>query len=90
MATKVKTTKKVDNIKKLTKDVNGFISDTSENIMDELLDNTAKWQLLAEKSIKGGLKLTAKNQDIFFNAMEMLKSQMQGGTKRFKNIFSKN
>ncbi len=84
MATK--STKKIDlnSIKKSTKNVNNFILDTTELIVDETLDRTAAWQEVADKAIKGGFKLVEKQTDITFKALETLKKQWIKGQKNFR------
>lgn len=80
----------VEQIKNTSKEINNFIINTSEVIIDEALVKTTEWQGVADRAIKGGLKLTAKNQDLFFSALELMKGQLINGKERFKTIFSKN
>ncbi len=84
MATK--STKKVDlkTIKQSTKKVNDFIIDTTQLVVDETLDRTAAWQMVAEKAIKGGFKLAETQADITFKALETLKKQWIKGQKNFR------
>ncbi|MEL6628683.1 MAG: hypothetical protein AAFQ92_24395 [Bacteroidota bacterium] len=71
---------------KATKSVNDFTLKTAEGLVDGVAENGAKWQGVAEKAIKGGLKLTAKQQDIMFDTLETVKGQINKGSKRLKNL----
>ena len=84
MATKSKNIIDVESIKDSTKNVNNFIIDTTEMIVDETLDRTAAWQNLADKAIKGGFKLAETQADITFKALETLKKQWFKGQKNFR------
>ncbi|MEL6391968.1 MAG: hypothetical protein AAFY36_13360 [Bacteroidota bacterium] len=71
---------------KATKSVNDFTVKTAEDLVDGVAVNGAKWQGVAEKAIKGGLELTAKQQDIMFDTLETVKGQINKGTKRLKHL----
>ncbi|MEL6122263.1 MAG: hypothetical protein AAFQ02_08655 [Bacteroidota bacterium] len=77
-------------IKETTKEVNDFILETSEDVVDGTIKRTEEWQGVAEKAMKGGLKLAATQQDLMFDTLETLKGQIIEGRKRFKVLFSKN
>ena len=84
MATKTKNIIDLGIIKDSTKNVNNFILDTTEMIVDETLDRTAAWQNVADKAIKGGFKLVETQTDITFKAFETLKKQWIKGQKNFR------
>ena len=95
MATKVKAkkmdlSKGVDMIKSTTKDVNDFVLETSEELLNVAIKRGSQWQVIGDKAIKCGLKLAANQQDIVFTTLESLKGQVMTGSKRFKGLFSKN
>ncbi|MEM6396058.1 MAG: hypothetical protein AAF741_06900 [Bacteroidota bacterium] len=71
---------------KATKSVNEFTLKTADDIVDGVAKNGAKWQGVAEKAIQGGLKLTAKQQDIMFDTLETFKGQINKGSKRLKQL----
>jgi len=77
-------------VKDATKNANDYLLETSEEVVDFGLKRSTEWQGVAEKAINGGLKLTAKQQDLVFDSLEMVKSQVVRGSKRFKTLFSKN
>ncbi len=78
------TTINLKTIKSSTKTINNFILDTTELIVDETLDRTAAWQVIADKAIKGGFKLAEKQADLTFKALETLKKQWKNGQKNFQ------
>lgn len=60
---------------------NKFVIDTTEEVVDMGIKRTADWQIVAEKAIKGGLKVSAKQQDLVFDAIESAKGQILNGSK---------
>lgn len=82
--------KGIAQVKNAAKNANDFVYNTSEDVIDFSIKRGAEWQSVSEKAIKGGLKLAANNQDLMFDTLEVIKGQIIGGTKRFKNLFSKN
>lgn len=79
-----------EKFKNTAKDINEFALDTTEEIVDIAIVRGEQWQKVADKAIKGGLKLAENQQDIMFDTLEVIKGQLQGSTKRFRNLFSKN
>lgn len=77
-------------VKEKAKNINDFVLETSDDMIDVAIKRGAEWQKVGDKAIKGGLKLAANQQDIFFNTLEMFKSQLMEGNKRFRGLFSKN
>lgn len=103
MATKKQATKKrfnlnldldlnkgINKIKETTKDVNNFVLETSETLVEGTLKTSEEWTAVTEKAVKGGLKLVETQQEIVFETLETLKGQIIEGRKRFKVLFSKN
>ena len=87
---KMDVTKNIENIKSMTKDVNNFVLQTSEELVDTAIVRGEQWQKVSAKAIKGGLKLAATQQDIMFTTLEAIKGQLMTGTKRFQKLYSKN
>lgn len=77
-------------IKSTAKNLNNFAFETTEVVVDEIIEKSAQWQKVADKAIKAGLKLSANQQDLTFKALETMKGQIKGSSKRFKGLFSKN
>lgn len=95
-----KSTKKVNNtlemnkgieaVKGTAKNVNAFALETSNEMIDAGIATATVWQGVAEKAIKGGIKLVRKQQDITFDTLEAVKDQVVESRKRLVNLFSKN
>ena len=83
-------TKVADRVIEGVKDVNDFMLDNSDDIIKGAVARGEKWQGVAEKAVKGGLKLSANTQDIVFDTLESLKGQVIDGRSRLKSLFSKN
>lgn len=77
-------------IKSTTKNVNAFVLETTEEVIDTAIERGMQWQEISEKAIKGGLKLAENQQDVVFKALETLKGSIIRGSKRFKGVFSNN
>ena len=75
-------------IKDTVKETNKFALNVTEDLVDGALKNGTEWQKIATKATKGGLELTARQQDITFETVLALKKQFDGGFKRLKKIFS--
>jgi len=82
--------KGVSQVKEAAKNANDFVYDTSEEVVDFSIKRGAEWQNVADKAIKGGLKLAANQQDLVFDTLEVLKGQIKQSSKRFSSLFSKN
>ncbi len=87
-----KTKKAILNVdlKSTAKNLNNFAFETTEVVVDEIIEKSAQWQKVADKAIKAGLKLSANQQDLTFKALETMKGQLKDSSKRFKGLFSKN
>ena len=66
----------VENITAATKSVNEYTLKTAEELVDGAIVNGEKWQTVANKAVKGGLKLAEKQQDIVFDNLETVKEQL--------------
>ena len=95
MATKnKKTTNKVDlqkgwkQVKDTVKEVNSFVLETTEDVVDGVIKSGEQWQNVAVKATKGGLELTARQQDIIYETMDTMKKQWVSGRKKLNKIFS--
>ena len=86
---KINKTEKYDinkSIKVTTKNINAFVLETSEQLIDAAIEKGMQWQEVSEKAIKGGLKLADNQQDIAFKALEMIKGSVIRGSRRFKSV----
>ena len=75
-------------VAKVTKKANTYALETAEEIVDGVAENGAKWQGVAEKAIKGGLKLAAKQQEMAFDTLETVKGQVVKSSKRLQQLLS--
>lgn len=58
----------------------------TEEIVTTSLEITAQWQTVAEKALKGGLKLAANQQDLIFDILNEVKGDLKNGRKRFNKL----
>ncbi|MCR9289991.1 MAG: hypothetical protein NXI23_21680 [Bacteroidetes bacterium] len=82
--------KGLNQVKATAKNLNTGALEVTESLVETTLVNGKEWQGVAEKAIKGGLKLADKQQDIVFDTLESVKGQMVKSVVRFRELFSKN
>ncbi len=58
----------------------------TEEAVTTSLEFTAQWQAVADKAIKGGLKLAANQQDLVFDILNEIKNQAVESKKRFSKL----
>ena len=58
----------------------------TEEIVTDSLEIAAQWQKVGEKAIKGGLKLSANQQDLVFDILNEVKSDVKEGQKKFRKL----
>ena len=80
----------MNQVKATAKNLNTGALEVTESLVETTLVNGKEWQGVAEKAIKGGLKLADKQQDIVFDTLESVKGQMVKSVVRFRELFSKN
>lgn len=79
-----------EGIANTAKSLNNMGLKIADSMVEGVTENSEKWSKLTEKAVKNGLKITAKQQDIFFETVVDMKGQIEKGVKRFKRIFSAN
>ena len=84
----VNITERMATVKKAVKNANEFSLETGETLVDAAFTNGEKWQNVAAKAVKSGLKIAEKQQDFMFATLEAVKGQFSANTNRLKNIFS--
>ena len=77
-------------ITKAAKKINKYSLETTEELLDEAIKGSEKWQKVANKAVKGGLHLAERQQEIVFDTLDAIKEQMIEGKNRVKHLFSKN
>ncbi|MET1258143.1 hypothetical protein ABV409_02320 [Flagellimonas sp. DF-77] len=50
------------------------------------LEVTAQWQKVADKALKGGLKLAANQQDLVFDILNEIKDHALAGKEKFRKL----
>ena len=80
----------VEKISEAGKNANVYALKTAEEVVDGVLTNTEKWQGVATKAVKGGLKLAAKQQEMVFDTLEVVKGQLGDSVVRLRKLFSNN
>lgn len=82
--------KGLEQVKNTAKNLNTNALEVADGLVETTLANSKEWQGVAEKAVKGGLKLAEKQQDIMFDTLEAVKGQMIKSANRFKGLFSVN
>ena len=59
----------VEKTKNFALNANDIALNKTEKVVSQSLEITAQWQGVAEKAIKGGLKLSSNQQDIVFEML---------------------
>ena len=78
--------KAMSKTKTIATKANDIALNTTETVVTEAIDVTAQWQTVADKALKGGLKLAANQQNLVFDALTIVKGQLKDGKKRFKKL----
>ncbi|UOY07769.1 hypothetical protein L0P88_04265 [Muricauda sp. SCSIO 64092] len=58
----------------------------TEELVTTSLEITAQWQNVADKALKGGLKLAANQQDLVFDILNEVKNDLKIGKKKFNKL----
>ncbi len=89
---KVNFTEKVNTViesaKTTVTKANNYALDTTEEVVLETINVAEQWQKVAEKALKGSVKLIDNQQNLVFDALETYKNHLVKGKKRFSKIFA--
>jgi len=80
----------VTKAKEVTHVTNDFALESADDMVKTMFHRAAEWQEIGEKSLHGGLKLVANQQDLFFDTLDVFKAQIIKSQDRFSSLFSKN
>jgi hypothetical protein len=80
--------KAMDTTKNVANKANEYALNTTETVVTESLEVAEQWQTVANKAIKGGLKLAATQQDLAFEALNIAKGQFKLSKKRFTKLMA--
>ena len=67
---------------------NKYAMEAANNAIDNVEKNTTEWQKIGEKAVKRSFKIASKQQDLVFDTLEEVKSQVLLTRKNIKNLFS--
>lgn len=76
----------VKTIKSTAKNINAYTLEVAEDIVEGALATGKDWQGVAEKALKGSLKLANKQQEIIFEALTDVKGQVVKGAGRVRTL----
>ena len=76
----------VSRVKKILGNANELALSKTEETVTTSIEITAQWQTVAEKALKGGLKLAANQQDLFFDVLTDIKKNAKETRKRFHKL----
>ena len=80
--------KALNKTKKVVKSANGYVLNTTEEVVAETIHVAEQWQTVANKAIKDSLKLAAAQQDIVFDALTGVKKHVLLSKKRFTKLIT--
>ncbi|MEL7222202.1 MAG: hypothetical protein AAGJ93_12840 [Bacteroidota bacterium] len=78
----------VKTIKTTAKNINDYSLEVADDIVEGALATGKEWQGVAEKALKGSLKLANKQQEIIFDALQDVKGQVVKGAGRVRNLIT--
>jgi len=76
----------MDKTKKFLVKTNDLALTKTEEAITTSLEVTAQWQMVADKALKGGLKLAANQQDLVFDLLNEIKDHAVEGKKKFRKL----
>lgn len=92
---KIETVKFTDKVNKVletaktsVKKANDYALNTTEDVVTETITIASGWQQVADKALKGGVKLLDNQQNLVFDTLESYKKQFVSGKKRLGKIFA--
>lgn len=78
--------KNMTQVKSTIQNVNAATLETADEVVEVVAKSAEKWQGIAQKAIKGGLKLADKQQDIVFDTLDTVKGQLKKSANRLSKI----
>ncbi|MEM1217580.1 MAG: hypothetical protein AAGH79_01650 [Bacteroidota bacterium] len=75
-------------VSETAKSINNYSLETAEEVIDATVKGTKEWQALMAKSMKEGVDLYAKGQDITLTALEGLKKRYSKRNFRIKQLLN--
>ncbi|MES2797245.1 MAG: hypothetical protein V4683_14835 [Bacteroidota bacterium] len=81
-------TDRMEKVKKSINNANEIAVKNTSDLIDGIDLHVGKWQVVAEKAIKTGLKLVDNQSNMVFTTLEAMKAQAGKTTNRFKKLFA--
>lgn len=78
--------KALDKTKEAIAKVNGYALNKTEDIVSEGIVVAEQWQVVGKKALQGSLKLAAKQQDVIFEALSVVKKHISLSKKRMDKL----
>ena len=76
----------LEGLSKATKSLNDYTLKTAEEVLDGVVENTGKWQKVAQKAINGGLEIAGRQQELVLDTLETVNGQFSNSAKGLKNL----
>ena len=76
----------VSKAKDFALNANDLALNKTEKVITQSLEATSQWQGVAEKAIKGGLKLASNQQELVFDVLNEVKADLKEGKKRLSKL----
>ena len=77
----------IKNVKTTAKKANEYALNSTEEVVTESIIVASECQQVAEKPVKGGIKLAENQQNLIFDTLESYKNHFVNGKKRWHKIF---
>jgi hypothetical protein len=88
MLENIRLNERITNVKDAVLNSNKYAKDAANNTIDNVEKNATEWQKIGEKAIVRSLKLASKQQELVFETLEEVKSQVLLTRKNLKSLFN--
>lgn len=88
MVENLNVTDRLETLKKSINNANEMAVKNTSELIDGVELHVGKWQGVAEKAIKTGLKLVDNQSNMMFTSLEAVKAQVGKTSNRFKKLFT--
>jgi hypothetical protein len=88
MVENMNVTDRLEKVKKSINNANEMAVKNTTELIDGIEIHATKWQGVAEKAIKTGLKLVDNQSNMMFTTLEAVKGQVGKTSNRFKKLFT--
>jgi uncharacterized protein YukE len=88
MVENLNVTDRLEIVKKSINNANEMAVKNTSELIDGIEIHATKWQGVAEKAIKTGLKLVDNQSNMMFTTLEAVKTQVGKTSSRFKKLFT--